>query len=103
MDEPPDPHWTAGVRLVTSSPLVLGEYLKANAVMRQTLAVAIAERLGLDPDRDMFPEIMAGAVTAAYEVACDHWLNADPPTPLAPLVNQALRQLADGLPIPSLD
>ena len=103
MDDAPDPQWTAGVRLVTSSPMVLGEYLKANAVMRQTLAEAIAERLGLDANRDMFSEIVAGAVTTAYEVATDHWLNADPPTALAPLIRHALRQLADGLPIPSPD
>ncbi|MBO3751188.1 TetR family transcriptional regulator [Streptosporangiaceae bacterium NEAU-GS5] len=103
MDQVPDPQWTAGVRLVTSSPQLLGEYLKANAVMRETLTVAIADRLGLDPSREMFPGILAGAVTAAYEVACDHWLLADPPTALAPLVDQALRQLADGLPIPSSD
>jgi hypothetical protein len=46
---------------------------------------------------------VAGAVTAAYEVATDHWLTADPPTALPPLIRQALRQLANGLPIPSSD
>ncbi|MEN3308137.1 MAG: hypothetical protein V7603_4339 [Micromonosporaceae bacterium] len=96
----PDKQWTAGVRLVTGTPALLGEYLKASAVMREALAEAIAERLDVDAGRDMFPEIVAGAVTAAYEVATDHWLNADPPTALVPLVQQALRHLADGLPLP---
>jgi AcrR family transcriptional regulator len=91
---PPDPAWQAGVRLVTGAPALLGEYLKAQAAMKDALAAAIAERLGTDPVTDMYPQIVAGAITAATDVALDHWLRADPPTDLAPLVRQALRHLA---------
>ena len=45
----------------------------------------------------MFPRILAAAVTAAIQAAIDRWLHSDPPVPLAPLVRQALRQLADGM------
>jgi AcrR family transcriptional regulator len=93
----PDPAWLAGVRLVTGTPALLGEYLKAQAAMKDALADAIAERTGTDPVRDMYPQIVAGAVTAASDVALDHWLRADPPTELAPLIRRALRHLADGL------
>jgi AcrR family transcriptional regulator len=89
--------WIAGVRLVTSAPALQGEYLKAQAVMRDALAEAIAARTGADPAHDMFPRILAGAVVAAMEVATDHWLAADPPAPAVTFVRQALRELADGL------
>src|SRR6266566_3192737 len=71
-----------------------GEYLKTSAAMQQALAAAIAERAGLDPDRDMLPVVLAGAVTTASQAAVRRWFAADPPAPLRPLVREALGQLA---------
>ncbi len=62
--------------------------------MQNALAEAIAERLGLDSELDMYPQILAGAVTAASQVAIRHWTDADPPAPLRPLLRRALEQLA---------
>jgi hypothetical protein len=42
----------------------------------------------------MYPQILAGAVTAAAQVAVRRWFAADPPVPLRPLLRQALDQLA---------
>jgi AcrR family transcriptional regulator len=92
-----DDDWMAGVRLVTSTPALRGEYLKVQAMTQYSLAEAIAVRLGSNPGATMFPRILAASVTAAIESALDRWLHADPPVPLAPLVRQALRQLADGM------
>ena len=47
-----------------------------------------------DIDTDMFPQILAGAVIAASQVATRRWYAADPPVPLRPLIELALRQLA---------
>jgi len=58
------------------------------------LAVAIAERVGLDADRDMLPVILAGAVTTAAQSAIRRWFGADPSVPLRPLVAEALGQVA---------
>ncbi len=89
-DQVPDPDWIAGVRLVTSSPALQGEYLKSHYLAQRLLADAIAERTGADPARDLFPRVIAGAVTAATQVAVEHWLYAEPPAALAPLVRRAL-------------
>jgi len=62
--------------------------------MQDALAQAIAERAGIDITRDMYPQILAGAVTAASQVAVRRWFAADPPTALCPLLRLALRQLA---------
>ncbi|HTA08351.1 MAG TPA: TetR family transcriptional regulator [Streptosporangiaceae bacterium] len=92
-----DEEWMAGVRLVTSTPALRGEYLKVQAMTQYSLAEAIAVRLGANPAATMFPRILAAAVTAAIEAGMDRWLHSDPPVPLAPLVRRALRQLADGM------
>jgi ABC-type histidine transport system ATPase subunit len=93
-EQPFDRHWMTALKLVMSSPPIRGEYLKVNSAMQDALAAAIAERLGIDAERDMYPQILAGAVTAAAQVATRRWADADPPTALRPLLSRALEQLA---------
>ncbi len=93
-DEAPGTEWLAGLKLVMTAPAIRGEYLKVTSEMQQALAEAIAARTGMDVGRDMYPRILAGAVTAATEVAARRWAAADPPVPLRPLLRGALDQLA---------
>lgn len=79
---------------VLTSPPLKGEYLKITAATQRALAEAIADRLEADIDHDMLPMILAGAVTAASQVAIRQWLASDPPGPLRPLLRRALRELA---------
>ncbi|MBP2322994.1 AcrR family transcriptional regulator [Kibdelosporangium banguiense] len=92
-DTVPDKSWTSGVREMVNSPLLFGEMLKVHAAMERALAEAIAERVGLDVDKDMYPRVVAGAVGAACGVAQQQWVSADPPMPLGPLVRTALGHL----------
>jgi AcrR family transcriptional regulator len=91
---PPDRDWVQGVRLVIRSASLEGEYLRTQRATQRALAEAIADRVGCDPAADMFPAVMAGAVTAAVHVAHERWLSADPPVALVPLIRQALSQLS---------
>ena len=84
----------AALRQVLQTPAMRGEYLKVNFEMQNALAAAIAERTGTDLEADMFPQVLAGAVTAASQVAIRRWYAADPPEPLRPILERALRQLA---------
>jgi AcrR family transcriptional regulator len=93
----PDTQWIAGIRLVVTSPALIGEYLKVQGLAQYHLAEAIAERLGTSQETDMFPRIMAGGVSAALQAAMERWLRSDPPVPLVPLMRQALRQFAEGM------
>ena len=79
---------------VLQAPAMRGEYLKVNFEMQNALAAAIAERTGTSVEADMYPQILAGAVVAASQVAIRRWYAADPPVPLRPLLELALRQLA---------
>ena len=92
--EDADGQWLACLRLVVTAPALGGEYLKVTAEMQQALAEAIATRTGTDADQEMYPQVLAGAVTAAAQVAVSQWAAADPPGPLRPLLRRALDQLA---------
>ena len=97
----PEPEWIAGVRLMLSEPELQGEFLKAEAAAERECAVVIAERTGSDADRDLYPRLVAAAIGAAIRVANEQWLRAEPPVPLAPLLRDALTQIAAGLPAPA--
>jgi AcrR family transcriptional regulator len=93
----PRGEWRNSMRKVLLSPAMRGEYLKTNAAMQRALAEAIAERTGLDADRDMLPVVLASAVTTASQRAIRRWFDADPPAELRPLVAEALSELAAAL------
>jgi AcrR family transcriptional regulator len=92
-----DEDWMAGVRLVTSTPAMRGEYLKVLAMTQYSLAEAIGLRMGFKAGASMFPRILAAAVTASVEAAMERWLHASRPVALAPLIRQSLAQLAAGM------
>jgi AcrR family transcriptional regulator len=91
----------AALGQVLQTPAMRGEYLKVNFEMQNALAAAIAERIGTDREDDMFPQVLAGAVTAASQVAIRRWYAADPPEALRPILERALRQLASACAQPA--
>ena len=88
------------IRALADSPAIRGETLKINAATQRALAEAIADRTETDIEQNMRPMILAGAVTAASNVALRHWFDADPPCPLRPLLQRALHELASALAQP---
>jgi len=95
-----DPQWVEGVRLMVGEPALQSDFIRADAVAEAEIAAAIAERTGTDVERDLYPRLVAGAVSTAISVAMDHWQRADPPTTMEPLLRDAIGQLAAGLPVP---
>ena len=87
---PPDRDWVHSARLVIRCASLEGEYLRTQHATQKALAEAIADRIGADPATDMFPAVMAGAVTAAVHVAHERWLTSDPPVALVPQIRLAL-------------
>jgi AcrR family transcriptional regulator len=68
---------------------------------REELMLAIAERAGMDPQRDLYPHLAGAAIGAAYGSAMEMYLFADPPVPLIELLRDALDNLAAGLREPT--
>ncbi|HKS45978.1 MAG TPA: TetR family transcriptional regulator [Amycolatopsis sp.] len=89
----PDEKWLSGVRLVLGSPALQGEFLRSHHTAELELTAAIAERTGTDPERDMSPRLIAGAVGLANQVATEYWLEADPPVSIENLLREALSLL----------
>jgi AcrR family transcriptional regulator len=69
------------MRMIMCSPALRAEFMKNIAQIERPLIVAIAERTGTDPDSDLFPRLMAGAVFAAVRTATEHWLLLHRPRP----------------------
>jgi len=96
----PDRESVRRLRMVTSSPALRGEYLKAMAVTEQYLAQAIARRSGRR-DQDLFPRVLAASIISAARVGVEHWV-ATRSGDFAAVVGHALKQvLAQVQPPPS--
>jgi len=65
--------------------------------LERTLATALAERTGVDPERDLRPRLIAGAVVMAMRVAVEQWGEQDGQGDLRDMVEQALDLLDGGL------
>jgi AcrR family transcriptional regulator len=91
-----DAQWAARIRLIVSAPELRAEYLKALAEIENSLAEAIAGRLGADLKRDLYPHVLAAAVYSAERVAITRWLDSGPPSGLLGLLHQALTDVLAG-------
>jgi AcrR family transcriptional regulator len=78
------------IRMIVSDPALRGEFLKTNAALERPLAEAIAERIGADSECDMFPMVLAAAVSGANRAAMSHWLRTDDGAPLETVLREAL-------------
>jgi AcrR family transcriptional regulator len=91
---------TESLRLLLEDPMLRAEIVKGSFAAAAELTAAIADRTGTDPDRDLYPALVASVALAAQTTALDRWLRADPPEPLLPLLRDAMAQVAAGLPEP---
>jgi AcrR family transcriptional regulator len=71
------------------------------AEVERELAVEIAGRAGLDPDRDAYPALVVACALAAVRVAMTVWYEGARPEPLAEVFAATFDQLAAGLPVPA--
>lgn len=86
----------AQLQRLISSQALSGAYLKALVATERPLAEAIAERTGTDVARDLYPNVLAAAVSSAVRAAIVYWLNSGVTTGLAPLLRQAIEQVVSG-------
>jgi len=86
-------------RRIRPTPALAAEQLKATAVIEQGLAEGIARRIGADAGRDLYPRLVAAAVTSATRVTFEHWLRTGSGLPFPPVLRDALGRVAAGLPL----
>jgi AcrR family transcriptional regulator len=95
------------IRMMMASPAMQGAALKVMAEAEGPLAEAIAERIGADPQRELYPHVLATAVVAAVRAATGHWVTTSGASSLPDLIRQAVRHVAgppaDGTQAPAIN
>ena len=95
-----DEGWTAQIRLIIYSPALLGEYIKSLTSVENALAEAIAERTGTDAGHDLYPRVLAAAVSGAARATVAHWVEHGPPAALPALLRTAIHHVVAASPLP---
>jgi AcrR family transcriptional regulator len=86
--------------LIRSEPSLLGTHLAAFANYERALSEAIAQRMRLDVDADLYPGLLAAAGVAAMRVAALHCRPNSDADALRGLVSEAFALLDSGLRAP---
>jgi hypothetical protein len=62
--------------------------------------LAIAEKTGTDPERDLYPRLVAAVVRAVGDAAMEAYAKSEPPVAITDLLRSGLAAVAAGLPEP---
>ncbi|WP_033338337.1 acyl-CoA-like ligand-binding transcription factor [Catenuloplanes japonicus] len=98
--EPGPEQWAAGVKAMMASPSLQAEMLRAGVRAEAEIAVAVASRTGTDAARDLYPNLVAGAITAAINVCQQQFIARGASASLRDLLTEALALTAAGFPEP---
>ncbi len=86
---------------MVAEPAVHAEILRGGADAERAIGAAVAERTGLDVDKDLYPKLVAAAVLAANNVVILQFLSTGGTRETVPeMLGEALRQIRAGLPQP---
>jgi hypothetical protein len=80
-----------------ANPVLRAHSLERMGDLERTLAAALADRTGVDPDTDLRPRLIAGAVVMAMRVAVEQWGEGGGQGDLRDMVERALDLLDGGL------
>ena len=86
--------------IVKSEPDLRGSVAAMYDRVEQALVAAVAERVGQNPDRDLYPSLIVSAACAVTRVSLWRWTGLPGRPGLQTLLDDAFRQLAVGLSEP---
>lgn len=91
-------------RIAAEAPSVRARATERRAEWEDVMAEFVSERIGVDPDADLRPRLVAGATVAALRTARDNWIASQGGRHLPELTREALELLDRdfGLPEPEL-
>jgi AcrR family transcriptional regulator len=93
----------AAKRLAHETPAIRARLLDKHARWENGVTEELASRLGVDPDDDPRPRLIAAVALAAFSTAVTRWVGAEGREDLPALLDEALEAVAGGLdrtPIP---
>jgi hypothetical protein len=68
------------------------------ALIERAVTEGLAERLGVDPEQDPYPALLAASAASVFRSCVSFWAGSGGTVPLTDLIDLAFRALADGLP-----
>lgn len=83
-------------RLVAAYPSLLPTHLARYASLERVLAEEMAARTGSDPDRDLYPAVLAAVGVAVVRLSIKRWTGGED-RPLAECIDEAFDLIARGL------
>jgi len=89
--------WARRMQLVREHPSLSGGYIASFGDFERGLVEAMAARLGLDPDEDLYPTVVVATGLTVMRVVVRHWQATGGRTSLMDQVDAALDQLSHGL------
>jgi AcrR family transcriptional regulator len=90
--------WLRRMKEARSDPHLRAAHGAQMALVERAAAEGLAERLGVDPERDPYPVLLAATGAAVFRASISMWAGSGGAVPLPQLVDLAFRALADGLP-----
>jgi MftR C-terminal domain len=88
---------TAAKRLAHETPAIRARLLDKHARWENGVAEELAARLGVDPDDDPRPRLIAAVALAAFSTAVTRWVDSNGREDLPALLHGALEAVATGL------
>jgi AcrR family transcriptional regulator len=90
--------WLRRMKSAQADPHLRAAQAAHLAMNERLVTEALAERLGTDPDRDLYPGLLAAAATAVLRTTLTFWAATGGEVPLDRLTTLAWQALAAGLP-----
>lgn len=94
-DVPTDPprEFVARSQLMLRHPALQAETMRAQLAVQVALTNEVAARIGVDPEQDIYPELLVGVASAALHAALRHWAASPTSRPFLPTLRAALDQI----------
>ncbi|MEE1769357.1 TetR family transcriptional regulator [Streptomyces sp. JV185] len=89
--------WELQMAVLRTSPSLLSGFLAAQGADERALIAAVAERLGQDPESDLYPRLLAHVAIAAVRAAVELWVASGRTRTFQSIYHEAFASLAAGL------
>jgi AcrR family transcriptional regulator len=86
------------MKVARGDPHVRGAQAAQMALIERAISEGLAARLGVSPDIDPYPAVLAAAAIGVVRACTAFWANSGGAVQLSQLIDQAFGALADGLP-----
>ena len=90
--------WLRRMKEARADPHLRAAHAAQMALIERAATEGLAERLGVDPEHDPYPALLAASGASVFRSSVSFWAGSGGTVPLTELIDLAFRALAGGLP-----